>query len=68
MADIMETQDIIALALVYAIITASLVLALTLERKGIECNVRKVVHIGVGFFVFVWWMFTEGWVMLAFFT
>ena len=68
MADIMETQDIIALALVYAIIAASLVLALTLERKGIECNVRKVVHIGVGFFVFVWWMFTEGWVMLAFFT
>lgn len=64
----MEIQDIIALALVYAIIAASLVIALTLERKGIECNVRKVVHIGVGFFVFVWWMFTEGWIMLAFFT
>ncbi|MGN0097871.1 MAG: diacylglycerol/polyprenol kinase family protein [Candidatus Methanomethylophilaceae archaeon] len=64
----METQDIIALALVYAIIIVSLASALILERKGIECNVRKVVHIGVGFFVFVWWMFTEGWVMLAFFT
>ncbi len=64
----METQDIVALLLVYAIIAVSLVTALALERKGIECNVRKVVHIGVGFFVLVWWMFTEGWVMLAFFT
>ncbi|MCQ2070782.1 MAG: SEC59/DGK1/VTE5 family protein [archaeon] len=29
---------------------------------------RKIVHIGVGNFVFVWWFFTEPWVMLVFFT
>ena len=64
----METQDLIALALVYAIIAISLLTALLLEKKGVECNIRKVVHIGVGCFVFVWWMFTESWIMLAFFT
>ena len=64
----MESQDIIALVLVYAIIAISLITANILERRGVECDVRKVVHIGVGFFVFVWWMFTENWIMLAFFT
>ncbi len=64
----METQDIIALALVYGIIAISLITANILERRGIDCDVRKVVHMGVGFFVFVWWMFTESWIMLVFFT
>jgi phytol kinase len=64
----METQDIIALVLVYVIIVASLGLSLYLERKGSKIDTRKVVHIGVGNFVFIWWMFTESWVMLLFFT
>ncbi|MBR6204495.1 MAG: hypothetical protein IKQ60_05515 [Candidatus Methanomethylophilaceae archaeon] len=64
----METQDIVALVLVYAIIVASLGASLYLERRGSKIDTRKVVHIGVGNFVFVWWMFTEGWVMLVFFT
>ena len=64
----METQDYVALFLVYLIIAASLGLSMYLERKGSAADTRKVVHIGVGNFVFVWWMFTEGWIMLAFFT
>ena len=64
----METQDYVALFLVYLIIAASLGLSMYLERKGSAVDTRKVVHIGVGNFVFVWWMFTEGWIMLAFFT
>ena len=64
----METQDYVALFLVYMIIAASLGLSMYLERKGSAIDTRKVVHIGVGNFVFVWWMFTEGWIMLAFFT
>lgn len=54
--------------LVYAIIVISLVTALVLEKRGSKADTRKIVHIGVGFFVFVWWMFTENWIMLVFFT
>ena len=64
----METQDCVALVLVYLIIAASLGISMYLEKKGSSVDTRKVVHIGVGNFVFVWWMFTENWIMLAFFT
>ena len=64
----MQTQDIIALVLVYVIIIASLGASMYLEKKGSKIDTRKVVHIGVGNFVFVWWMFIESWVMLVFFT
>ncbi len=64
----MQDRDIIALVLVYAIIAVTFLVAKHLERKGSRIDIRKVIHIGVGNFVFVWWMFTESWVMLAFFT
>ncbi len=64
----MLTQDYIGLVLVYLIIAVALGAALVVERRNPERNVRKVVHIGVGFFVFVWWMFSENWIMLVFFT
>ena len=64
----MTTNDIIGLVLVYALIVAALVVSLIVEKKLPNIDSRKVVHIGVGNFVFVWWMFTESWVMLAFFT
>ncbi len=64
----METQDIIALVLVYVVILASLGASLYLEKKGSKIDTRKVVHIGVGNFIFIWWMFIESWVMLVFFT
>ena len=28
---------------------------------------REVIHIGVGAFIYIWWAFTENWIMLAFF-
>ena len=64
----MTTNDIIGLVLVYALIVAALVVSLIVEKKLPKIDSRKVVHIGVGNFVFVWWMFTQSWVMLAFFT
>ncbi len=64
----MITQDWVGLVLVYLIIAIPLAVCLYLDKKGSSIDVRKVVHIGVGNFVFVWWMFTEGWIMLAFFT
>ena len=64
----MTTNDIIGLVLVYGLIVAALVVSLIVEKKCPNIDNRKVVHIGVGNFVFVWWMFTESWVMLAFFT
>lgn len=61
-------NDIIGLVLVYALIIAALALSLLVEKKFPKIDSRKIVHIGVGNFVFVWWMFTQQWVMLAFFT
>ncbi len=65
---LMTTNDIIGLVLVYGLIIAALVVSLIVEKKLPNIDNRKVVHIGVGNFVFVWWMFTQSWVMLAFFT
>lgn len=63
----MVTDDYIALVLVYLIIACSLGLAMLAERRT-SWDSRKIVHIGVGTFVFVWWMFSENWIMLVFFT
>lgn len=63
----MNDQDIIALVLVYAIIAVSLVASELVKRRYPNVDARKIVHIGVGNFVFVWWMFSESWIMLAFF-
>ena len=63
----MTTNDIIGLVLVYALIVLALVLSVVVEKRFPNIDSRKVVHIGVGNFVFVWWMFTQAWVMLAFF-
>ena len=63
----MITQDYIGLVLVYTIIIASLGIALLVERVSPDTNIRKIVHVGVGNFVLVWWMFSAGWIMLAFF-
>ena len=48
---IVNGQDVIGLLLVYMIIAVSLAVALAMERRGSGGDVRKVVHIGVGFFV-----------------
>lgn len=64
----MTPQDYLGLALVYAIIGLSLAAALAMERNGSGADARKAVHIGVGLFVLVWWMFSENWIMLVFFT
>ncbi len=63
----MNVQDIVALILVYLIIAASLGLSLYVQKKGINWDNRKIIHIGVGTFVYVWWAFTANWIMLAFF-
>ena len=63
----METQDIVALILVYLIIVAALLLSQYVQKKGINWDCRKIVHIGVGSFIYVWWAFTANWIMLAFF-
>ena len=64
----MTLQDWICLALVYAVIAASLGTALFLDRRGSSIDPRKVVHMGVGAVVLLWWMFSENWIMAVFFT
>lgn len=64
----MLTQDYIGLFLVYLIIGVTLSVALLLDRYDCGVDVRKIVHIGVGNFVLVWWLFGSGVTMVLFFT
>ncbi len=63
----MNEWDVLGLILVYAIIVISLALSLHSEKRQWKWDYRKVVHIGVGNFVFVWWLFSSPWVMEVFF-
>lgn len=63
----MNTQDVIALLIVYGIIAASLALSIIAEKRQWHFDYRKIVHIGVGNFIFVWWAFSESWIMEVFF-
>ncbi len=63
----MNTQDIIALIVVYGIIIVALALSIIAEKKQWKFDTRKIVHIGVGNFIFVWWAFSESWIMEVFF-
>lgn len=65
--EFLQTQDIIALIAVYILIAASLILSRYAESHGMSWDPRKIVHIGVGSFIYVWWAFTQNWIMLAFF-
>lgn len=65
---LMQAQDVVGLVLVYAVIGCTLVAALCCRRRHPGIDARKVIHAGVGMFVFVWWIFTEEWIMLVFFT
>ena len=63
-----SSNDIVALVLVYALIVAVLAVALLTQKKtGDKYDIRKIIHIGIGNFVFIWWMFENAWVMEAFF-
>lgn len=63
----MNVQDIVALVSVYLIIAGALGLSLYVQKKGINWDNRKIIHIGVGAFIYVWWAFSANWIMLAFF-
>ncbi len=62
-----STNDIVALVLVYVLIIAVLAIAFAVQKRSKTADVRKIIHIGIGNFVFVWWMFEHAWVMEAFF-
>ena len=64
---LMQTQDIVALILVYLVIVAALLLSQYVQKHNINWDSRKIVHIGVGAFIYIWWAFTENWIMLVFF-
>jgi len=60
-------NDVIGLAVVYLIIAVSLVVYLYAKKHWKLVDSRKIVHIGVGHFVWIWWIFSAPWVMLVFF-
>jgi len=60
--------DLTALVLVYVLIFIVLAAALAVQKKYEDrYDIRKIIHIGIGNFVFIWWMFDDAWVMEAFF-
>ena len=61
-------NDITALVLVYVLIAAVLGASMAIQKRfGDRFDIRKIIHIGIGNFVFIWWMFEHAWVMEAFF-
>lgn len=63
-----SSNDIVALVLVYVLIAVVLVVAQLIQKKyGDRFDIRKIIHIGIGNFVFIWWMFEHAWVMEVFF-
>jgi len=63
----MEVWDVAALILVYALIAVTILICTLRIRKNSDADIRKPIHILIGNFVFVWWLFSAGWIMLAFF-
>lgn len=60
-------QNIAGLVAVYALISFVLLLCLYRIKRNPDTNIRKIIHICIGNFVFIWWIFTEWWVMFVFF-
>ena len=61
------TQNIVALVAVYALIGVTLALCILYSKRHPDKSIRKIIHIMIGNFVFVWWMFTDPWIMEIFF-
>lgn len=64
----MEWANAIGVILVYALICVTLVVCYILRKKNPDANIRKVIHFGIGNFIFIWWIFKDWWVMDVFFT
>ncbi len=63
-----STNDIVALVLVYVLIAVVLGISMLIRKRfGDRYDIRKIIHIGIGNFVFIWWMFEHAWVMEVFF-
>lgn len=63
----MIAQNLIALVMVYILIILVFVVCNHYMKKRFEGNIRKIIHLSIGNFVFVWWLFTEWWIMIIFF-
>ncbi|MCQ2086231.1 MAG: hypothetical protein MJY54_02265 [archaeon] len=63
-----DKADIIASIAVYFLVAVILGLCLYSRRYWPKIDSRKIVHVGIGNFVFIWWLFKHMWVMLLFFT
>lgn len=60
--------DLVALVLVYILIIVVLLISQIVQKRcGDRYDIRKIIHIGIGNFVFIWWMFEHAWVMEVFF-
>lgn len=60
-------QNIAGLVMIYCLISFVLLLCLHHLKKNPDANIRKIIHISIGNFVFIWWLFTEWWIMVVFF-
>ncbi|MCQ2056144.1 MAG: hypothetical protein MJY64_01545 [archaeon] len=63
-----DRADIVASVAVYLLVAIILGLCIYARRHWPRVDSRKIVHVGIGNFVFIWWAFRHMWVMLVFFT
>lgn len=63
-----EWNDAVGLILVYGIIIVSFIIYTVAKKRWTLVDPRKIIHIGVGQFVWVWWLFSSMWVMTLCFT
>lgn len=61
-------NDVFGLILVYGIIIISFAAYTIAKKHWTLVDPRKIIHIGVGQFIWVWWLFSSPWVMTIFFT
>jgi phytol kinase len=61
-------SDAYGLVIVYLLIIVTLLLYVFLKRKDVCLDRRKMIHILIGNFVFIWWLFDSELPMLVFFT
>lgn len=62
------TSDAYGLVIVYFLIIVTLLLYVLLKKKNVKVDRRKLIHITIGNFIFVWWLFESQLPMLIFFT
>lgn len=60
-------MDILAVLIVYGLIGLAMIIGSFLLKHNSKADARRVLHVVVGNFIFIWWLFSDRWAMEIFF-